>query len=531
MTAKNTTTPAPGPGAKYGQNPANGRDPTVRVILAVGLAAGVAVMLAWAWLPVRTLIEWIPDDSFYYFQPASLMARGYIPSFDGVHAGNGFHPLWMLLLVPVCALKPLGADLPVHLGLSLAGVMYVFTGYLIYRILRQMGVSGLFSAYGGATFALWPSAVTTAVDGEVTPVNVLVLALLFLVYTRILLAAKARRRDFVAWGLVAGLAVLARNDNTIVLGLMGLFYLLLRRGENKAASLALAAVAAVAAVLPWLAWNYSVAGEVWPTSTWAVPMLEHAQPRYAGLDLGGYLATAWSKVVGYLTMLFFYSPLKAGVLVLYGVVAFAAIRGRRLAVATLGIFLAALVALYVINAGVRWYVRTWHLGMAFLVNQLFLWYGLYAVFGKMKWARAFAHAAAALAVGFFVVDGVYTSRHVYFPWQSEMLNGGRWAAAHPHYRIGAFNCGLLAYYGAGNVVDLDGNMNVEGYRALRARRLYDYCRAEGVDYLVDYESWSLVRYRSFWPADRVGRLEFYSDELDDPRHEFRDTPYYIYRLR
>src|SRR4029450_1725379 len=41
------------------------------------------------------------DDGYYYFQIARNAARGAGLTFDGIHATNGFRPLWLLLQVPL----------------------------------------------------------------------------------------------------------------------------------------------------------------------------------------------------------------------------------------------------------------------------------------------------------------------------------------------------------------------------------------------------------------------------------------------
>ena len=47
------------------------------------------------------LVPLYGDDSFYYFQVARNTAEGYFSSFDGGSTRtNGYHPLWMFLLVP-----------------------------------------------------------------------------------------------------------------------------------------------------------------------------------------------------------------------------------------------------------------------------------------------------------------------------------------------------------------------------------------------------------------------------------------------
>ena len=69
-----------------------------------GTSAGVVLVLGWitfiwAWDP--SILTLTVDDSFYYFNTAVHAARGEGFTFDGIHPTNGFHPLWMWLLVPL----------------------------------------------------------------------------------------------------------------------------------------------------------------------------------------------------------------------------------------------------------------------------------------------------------------------------------------------------------------------------------------------------------------------------------------------
>src|SRR5207249_52514 len=50
------------------------------------------------------------DDAFYYFQIARHLAQGRGFTFDGIHPTNGFHPLWLFLLVPIYRIVP--GDVP-----------------------------------------------------------------------------------------------------------------------------------------------------------------------------------------------------------------------------------------------------------------------------------------------------------------------------------------------------------------------------------------------------------------------------------
>ncbi|HID08358.1 MAG TPA: hypothetical protein EYP10_14555, partial [Armatimonadetes bacterium] len=67
------------------------------------LFIGACLPLAWAmWQPMGYIIErFTPDDVFYYLKTAMNIAQGHGSTFDGVNRTNGYHPLWMLLLVPI----------------------------------------------------------------------------------------------------------------------------------------------------------------------------------------------------------------------------------------------------------------------------------------------------------------------------------------------------------------------------------------------------------------------------------------------
>lgn len=70
---------------------------------AIGVSVGTAsvlILLIWV-LPIEKLLQGLlVDDAFYYLQVARVFAQKGILSFDGVHETNGFHPLWMLILLP-----------------------------------------------------------------------------------------------------------------------------------------------------------------------------------------------------------------------------------------------------------------------------------------------------------------------------------------------------------------------------------------------------------------------------------------------
>lgn len=66
---------------------------------------GYGSALAWYTLVSFDLVNLVRDgyldDAYYYFQIAKHMAAGHFSTFDGgITQTNGYHPLWMLMLVP-----------------------------------------------------------------------------------------------------------------------------------------------------------------------------------------------------------------------------------------------------------------------------------------------------------------------------------------------------------------------------------------------------------------------------------------------
>lgn len=128
------------------------------IILITGMVIASVAAIIWATQPMDSLVTCIPDDSFFYFQTAANIAKGYVPSIDGIHIGNGYHPLWMYVLVPIFALKPVDLALPVHLTLLLCGFFFIFSGFNIYRIFKIITDSSLLGACAAVTFYFLPQA-------------------------------------------------------------------------------------------------------------------------------------------------------------------------------------------------------------------------------------------------------------------------------------------------------------------------------------------------------------------------------------
>ncbi len=78
------------------------------------------------------------DDAYYYFKVAQNISEGRGVTFDGINRANGFHPLWMLICIPIFALARFDLILPLRVLLMVMGALSAAAGVLIYRLLSRV---------------------------------------------------------------------------------------------------------------------------------------------------------------------------------------------------------------------------------------------------------------------------------------------------------------------------------------------------------------------------------------------------------
>src|SRR5512140_1999365 len=85
-------------------------------------------------LPNRWFIR---DDAYYYFKVAQNISEGHGSTFDGIHPTNGYHPLWLLVCVPIFALARFDVILPLRVLVVVIGLLQALTAILLYRLVRS----------------------------------------------------------------------------------------------------------------------------------------------------------------------------------------------------------------------------------------------------------------------------------------------------------------------------------------------------------------------------------------------------------
>ncbi len=77
------------------------------------------------------------DDAYYYFKVAQNISEGYGSTFDGINPTNGYHPLWMLICIPIFALARFDLILPLRVLLVVIAGIQAVTAVMIYRLVKK----------------------------------------------------------------------------------------------------------------------------------------------------------------------------------------------------------------------------------------------------------------------------------------------------------------------------------------------------------------------------------------------------------
>ena len=208
----------------------------------------VAVMVVWLvvvlfWRDAPFALTF--DDAFYYFGIARNVAHGHGSTFDGIDPTNGYHPLWMLMAVPVYAVgfdDTLAARLLLALQVLIYGAALATLASVAGRAIGGWKRLRTARPDDGDRLANWCTAmvaVTLAVcAGNPFIVKVFVNGLesgVLVLLDALVLAVGARWRG--RWltsgtgsarlgvGVLLALTILARTDSVLLVGALGLWTL------------------------------------------------------------------------------------------------------------------------------------------------------------------------------------------------------------------------------------------------------------------------------------------------------------------
>lgn len=177
--------------------------------LAIGVLACFTAGLA-IW-PLETLMALLSDDAFYYLKIAAHIADGNGSTFDGVAPTNGYHPLWMLVVILAQLVSGLELILSASIVLFVNFVFCIAAAVMSVFIVRKY----ISRDYGHVAVAalMSPIALSAMTNGMETAMAILsVLILVWYCYRTNALSASCTARESLLLGFILAIVFLSRLD-------------------------------------------------------------------------------------------------------------------------------------------------------------------------------------------------------------------------------------------------------------------------------------------------------------------------------
>lgn len=190
------------------------------VVMSVSLYAAFADGQNFSW-------RWFTrDDAYYYFKVAQNISEGHGSTFDGINRTNGYHPLWMVICIPVFALARFDLILPLRILLLVMSGFSVATGILLYRLIGRIFIPAI-----GALAALyWVFSLDILMrfykQGLETGVAAFLVVLLIYKLFDFEISWRTRpvtKRELIVLGVIAALVIFSRLDLLFLVAFAGLW--------------------------------------------------------------------------------------------------------------------------------------------------------------------------------------------------------------------------------------------------------------------------------------------------------------------
>jgi len=411
--------------------------------------------------PVRsTLLNFIPDDAFYYFELARRMALGQGPTVDGINRTNGYHPLWLLVLLPFGSMMNVSREIGLRFAMTL-GIFMLAAAVFIMRTVAARLVPN----HTSLALLVPASALTfAAIYGLESPLAAFLLSVMLWQIARF--EKSQNIKSAVAVGLFAGLLVLARLDSAVYVLALDLSWAASLWRTNPAESCRrslncwiVCLLVQTIVVTPYLAFNLIAFGHLLPISAmlksertsgpnivWARSLL--ALIAIAGLSIG--LIASW---------------LQPGV-------------RKKIVWQTALMGSASILIVNLIAGGPESY--SWYFTLPVLCTGLFAcvtanWF-VAKRFVLLTYGCALLACGAILA---FSIRGRFSEPQFASRWDR-----AKWIAAHapPEAIFAEGNCGILGYISEHSFINLDGLTNSFSYqKAVRENQVASWLKEAGVN--------------------------------------------------
>lgn len=174
--------------------------------------------LSWRWFT--------RDDAYYYFKVAQNISEGRGSTFDGINPTNGYHPLWMLICVPIFALARLDLILPLRVLLLVMSGLSVATAILLYRLVGKVfapAIGAIAALFWVFSFDVLAIVYQHGLETGIAAFLIVLLIYKLYEFDRSWRTQAVSKRPILTLGIIAALAMFSRLDLVFLAVMVGLW--------------------------------------------------------------------------------------------------------------------------------------------------------------------------------------------------------------------------------------------------------------------------------------------------------------------
>lgn len=172
------------------------------------------------------------DDAYYYFKVAQNISEGRGVTFDGINPTNGYHPLWLVLCIPIFALARFDLILPLRILLLVMAALSAATGILFYRLVARTlsePVGVLAASFLTFNLSIHNTITQFGLETGISAFSIVLLLYLLLTFEQKWRTQSITRRQIAGLSLLAVFVLFSRLDTIFLVAVVGLW--LICRGK------------------------------------------------------------------------------------------------------------------------------------------------------------------------------------------------------------------------------------------------------------------------------------------------------------
>jgi len=157
----------------------------------------------------------VRDDAYYYFKVAQNIALGNGSTFDGINFTNGYHPLWMLICIPIFALAKYDLILPLRILLVVIAVIQAATSIMIYRLVKthiSHAVAILAAIFWSFNYYIHSTVYEMGLETPIAAFSVVLVIYALSQFEKEWRIKQIPLKHFALLGLIAAIAMFSRLD-------------------------------------------------------------------------------------------------------------------------------------------------------------------------------------------------------------------------------------------------------------------------------------------------------------------------------